>query len=218
MEEVAQGAGRSVEPAVGREHAVGVVVEAGREVRLEARHHLAVGVADPVHPADALQLFPARADDAAQRRGADVQVRDKQREGDRHDRRGQSLGPHDEADDDERGRQERQEHPRPAERLVVGQRSTGGQARVLGVRIDNARGSDSAAAARLGGDGSICALGRGAGSPTVVGSVIVAALLRRRPAGLESRRGAGRSWSGTSRCRSPGRPRGPSPGRRPPRR
>ena len=87
--------------AVGRQDAARIVVEAADEVRLEARHHLPIGVSDPVHPADALELLRAGVDEPADGRHADEQVRDaagRSRSG--RMRRRQALGADEEADDD----------------------------------------------------------------------------------------------------------------------
>jgi len=112
--------------------AVLVVGPAAREVRLEARLDLEVRVPDPVHRRDPQGVLEVHLVEPDERRDAHEQGYRQEREREHGELGGEPGRAADEPERDHRGRQDRQEQPRPAERLVPAHRAGGEEAPVLG--------------------------------------------------------------------------------------
>jgi hypothetical protein len=87
---------------------------------------------DARHGLEREQIVGRRTEDATEGDQADDEVEGERDRGDPKERIGERGGLRDERQRHERDREEGQEHADPRERLVVGERSSGGQTRVLG--------------------------------------------------------------------------------------
>ena len=105
---------------------------ARREIRLELRMQLEVGVAEPVHPDHPAEVIAIQLHQPADRRDAGKHDDGQQRNGDRDKRRPETRNLRDQRQRDHRAGQDGQEDRHPAQRFGVGQRAGCEQAPVFG--------------------------------------------------------------------------------------